>query len=182
MATCSSAAWRRGSTPGRFASSMTARVRLSAAGRWTSTPRTARSSASSATARSRRPKADTFPGVRQVLLALLSFSFAAAAAAADVHVLISAGFYRAYSELAPAFERASGHRLVTARGPSMGDSPEAIPARLARGERADVVVLEGGSADELGKNGLVRLDSKVLLALAQTGLVVRAGAPVPDIG
>src|SRR3954467_7419746 len=124
MATCSSAAWRRGSTPGRFASSMTAPARLSAAGRWTSTARTARSSASSATARSRRPKAETFPGVRQVLVALLSFSFAAAAAAAaDVHVLISAGFYRAYSELAPAFERASGHRLGAARGPRAGGSP-----------------------------------------------------------
>ncbi|HYS74815.1 MAG TPA: ABC transporter substrate-binding protein, partial [Burkholderiales bacterium] len=54
--------------------------------------------------------------------------------------MISAGFYRVYAELGPAFERASGHRLVTTRGPSMGDSPEAIPTRLARGETADVVI------------------------------------------
>jgi molybdate transport system substrate-binding protein len=54
------------------------------------------------------------------------------ASAADVHVMISAGFYVVYSELGPAFERASGHRLATTRGPSMGDSPEAIPTRLAR--------------------------------------------------
>ena len=33
-----------------------------------------------------------------------------------------------------AFEKATGHRLITVRGPSMGDSPEAIPTRLARGE------------------------------------------------
>ena len=70
--------------------------------------------------------------------------------AADVHVMISAGFYGVYAELAPTFERASGHRLVTMRGPSMGDSPEAIPTRLARGEDADVVILDGGAADELG--------------------------------
>jgi molybdate transport system substrate-binding protein len=57
-----------------------------------------------------------------------------AASAAEVQVMISAGFYGAYSELAPAFERASGHHLVTTRGPSMGDSPESIPSRLARGE------------------------------------------------
>src|SRR5437016_9203332 len=57
---------------------------------------------------------------------------AGVASAADVHVMISAGFYEVYSELSPAFERASGHHLVTTRGPSMGDSPEAIPARLAR--------------------------------------------------
>jgi molybdate transport system substrate-binding protein len=105
-----------------------------------------------------------------------------AASAADVHVMISAGFHGVYSELGPAFERASGHRLVTTRGPSMGDSPEAIPARLARGEAADVVILDGGAADELGKRGLVRADSKIDLASSQIGMVVRAGAAKPDIG
>ncbi|MGZ5570998.1 MAG: substrate-binding domain-containing protein [Usitatibacter sp.] len=107
---------------------------------------------------------------------------AGAASAADVHVMISAGFYGVYSELAPTFERASGHHVVTTRGPSMGDSPEAIPARLARGEAADVVILDGAAADELGRRGLVRTDSKVELARSQIGMVVRAGAPKPDIG
>src|SRR3979490_2817890 len=96
--------------------------------------------------------------------------------------MISAVFYGVYSELAPAFERASGHHLVTIRGPSMGDSPEAIPARLARGEAADVVILDGGAADELGKQGLVRSDSKVDLARSLIGMVVRNGAEKPDIG
>src|ERR1700676_211280 len=107
---------------------------------------------------------------------------AGAAPAANVHVMISAGFYGAYSELGPAFERASGHHLVTTRGPSMGDSPEAIPARLARGEAADVVILDGGAADELGKRGLVRPDSKIELARSLIGMVVRAGEAKPDIG
>jgi molybdate transport system substrate-binding protein len=75
----------------------------------------------------------------------------------------------------------TGHRLLTTRGPSTGDSPEAIPTRLARGEPTDVVILEGGSADELGRNGFVRTDSRIVLAGAQTGLMVRKGAPVPDI-
>ena len=105
-----------------------------------------------------------------------------AASAADVQVMISSGFHGVYSELAPAFERASGHHLVTIRGPSMGDSPEAIPARLARGEAADVVILDGGAADELGKRGLVRSDSKVELARSLIGMVVRSGAEKPDIG
>ena len=64
----------------------------------------------------------------------------------------------------------------------MGDSPEAIPARLARGEAADVVILDGKAADELAKRGLLRADSKVELALSQVGMVVRAGAAKPDIG
>ena len=102
--------------------------------------------------------------------------------AAEVHVMISAGFYGVYAELGPAFERASGHRLITTRGPSMGDSPEAIPTRLARGETADVVILDGGSADELAKRGLVRAGTKVDLARSQIGMVVRAGVAKPNIG
>src|SRR5438552_18322552 len=92
-----------------------------------------------------------------------------AASAADVHVMISAGFYGVYSELGPAFERASSHRLITTRGPSLGDSPEAIPTRLGRGETADVVILDGGSADELGRRGVVRAASKVELARSLIG-------------
>jgi molybdate transport system substrate-binding protein len=63
----------------------------------------------------------------------------------------------------------------------MGDSPEAIPTRLARGEAADVVILDGGAADELGKRGLVRADSKTELARSLIGMVVREGAAKPDI-
>src|SRR6476469_6863157 len=75
----------------------------------------------------------------------------AAAIAGDVRVMTSAAFYSTYEELGPAFERATGHHLVTTRGPSMGDSPEAIPNRLARGEAVDVVILDGSAADELGR-------------------------------
>jgi molybdate transport system substrate-binding protein len=106
---------------------------------------------------------------------------AQAANAADVHVMISSGFHGAYSELAPVFERVTGNHLITTRGPSMGDSPEAIPARLSRGESADVVILDGGAADELGKRGLVQTDSKVELARSLIGMVVREGAEKPDI-
>ena len=115
-------------------------------------------------------------------LGVAAVFIAGAASAADIHVMISAGFYRVYAELGPAFEHASGHRLVTTRGPSMGDSPEAIPTRLARGETADVVILDGGAADELGRRGLVRAGSKVELARSLIGMVVRAGAAKPDIG
>ena len=114
-------------------------------------------------------------------LGLAALVIAGAASAADVYVMISAGFYGVYSELGPAFERASSHRRLTTRGPSMGDSPEAIPARLARGETADVVILDGGAADELGRRGVVRAASKVDLARSLIGMV-RSGAAKPDIG
>src|SRR6266853_2111832 len=108
------------------------------------------------------------------MLGLAALLTVGAASAADVHVMISAGFYGVYSELGPAFERASGHHLVTTRGPSLGDSPEAIPTRLARGEAADVVILDGGSADELARRGLLQAASKILLARSLVGMVVRA--------
>lgn len=115
-------------------------------------------------------------------LALAAFFVSGTACAADVRVMISAGFYRVYFELGPAFERSTGHRLLTTRGPSMGDSPESIPARLARGEPADVLIMDGGAADELLKKGLARAGSKVELAGSMVGMVVRAGAAKPDIG
>src|SRR5258706_10234023 len=116
------------------------------------------------------------------MVGVAALLMAGAASAADVHVMISAGFYGVYSELGPAFGRSSGHHLVTVRGPSMGDSPEAIPTRLARGEAADVVILDGAAADELATRGLARAQSKAVLALSQIGMVVRAGAERPDIG
>jgi len=116
------------------------------------------------------------PGLGVALLLI-----AGTASAADVRVMISAGYFKVYAELGPAFERATGHHLITVRGPSMGDSPEAIPARLARGEAADVVIMDGAAADELGAKGLVRVGSKVELALSQIGMVVRAGAAQPKI-
>jgi molybdate transport system substrate-binding protein len=114
-------------------------------------------------------------------IAVVALLMAGRASAADVRVMISAGFYGVYSELGPAFERASGHHLVTTRGPWMGDSPEAIPTRLARGEAADVVILDGSAADELVRRELVRADSKVELARSLIGMAVRAGTEKPDI-
>jgi molybdate transport system substrate-binding protein len=118
----------------------------------------------------------------RLLLAAAAMALPHTAFAADVRVMISAGFYHVYAELGPAFERASGHHLITTRGPSMGDSPETIPTRLARGEAADVVILDGGATDRLSSAGLLRADSKVTLARSLIGMVVKAGAPKPDIG
>ena len=104
------------------------------------------------------------------------------ALASDVTVMISAGFYGVYQQLAPLFESATGNKLITIRGPSIGDSPEAIPTRLSKGQQADVVILDGESAESLGKRGLIKLDSITVLAQSQIGSAVKLGADKPDIG
>jgi molybdate transport system substrate-binding protein len=104
-----------------------------------------------------------------------------AASAADIKVMISAGFFSVYKELGPAFEKSTGHKLVTIRGPSVGDSPEAIPTRLARGEEADVVIMDGVGVDLLEQRDLARPGSRMPLAESFIGMVVRAGQPKPDI-
>ncbi len=65
------------------------------------------------------------------LLALSTLLCAGQARGEDLRVVISAGFFGVYAELGPAFEKATGHRLITVRGPSSG---EPVAAVVARGE------------------------------------------------
>ena len=116
-----------------------------------------------------------------VIVCLAAALAARAAPAADIKVMISAGFFNVYRELGPAFEKSTGHKLVTTRGPSVGDSPEAIPTRLARGEEADVLIMDGHGADILDARGMTRPGSRMPLAESFIGMVVRAGQPKPDI-
>jgi molybdate transport system substrate-binding protein len=115
---------------------------------------------------------------------LLSSTVVAAAnvQAAELHVMSSGGFTAAYKTLGPKFTASTGNTLDTILGPSMGKSPEAIPNRLERGEPADVVIMVGYALDDLIKQGKVIPGSRVELADSRIGMVVRDGAPKPDIG
>jgi molybdate transport system substrate-binding protein len=101
--------------------------------------------------------------------------------AAVVTVVSSGGFAMAYRELASEFERTTGNTLVTSWGPSMGNTSEAVPTRLQRGEPIDVVIMVGYALGDLIKEGKVIADSRVDLARSSIGVAVRAGAPKPDI-
>ena len=57
---------------------------------------------------------------------------AGTASAAEIRVMISGGLSAAYNALVPEFERATGHKVITAYGPSMGTTQNAIPVRLER--------------------------------------------------
>jgi molybdate transport system substrate-binding protein len=104
-----------------------------------------------------------------------------AAGAAEVRVMISGGLSAAYNVLVPEFERQTGNKVLTAYGPSMGTTVNAIPVRLERGEPADVLIMVGYALGDLVKNGKVIADSRVDLVKSPIGLAVKAGAPHPDI-
>ncbi len=113
--------------------------------------------------------------------AALSLWLAGAAQAAEVHVMISGGLSAAYNALVPEFEKATGNKVVTAYGPSMGTTVNAIPVRLSRGEPADVLILVGYALDDLIKQGKAVSGSKVDLVNSKIGVAVKSGAPKPDI-
>src|SRR5687768_16639900 len=120
-----------------------------------------------------------FRAVALVLAAVVSLS--GAASAAEVRVMISGGLAEAYKALVPEFEKATGHTVLTARGPSMGTTQNAIPVRLARGEVADVLIMVGYALEDLTKQGKVVAGSSVDLVKSPIGVAVKSGTPKPDI-
>jgi len=116
-----------------------------------------------------------------VLGGLGAFLLAGAASAAEVRVMISGGLTAAYKALVPEFERATGHTVLTAYGPSMGTTTNAIPVRLERGEPADVLIMVGYALDDLASKGKVISDSRVELVKSPIGVAVKSGTPKPDI-
>jgi molybdate transport system substrate-binding protein len=122
------------------------------------------------------------PNFRNVAIGVaLTLWLAGAAHAAEVHVMISGGLSAAYNALVPEFEKATGNKVVTAYGPSMGTTVNAIPVRLGRGEPADVLILVGYALDDLIKQGKAVPGSKVDLVNSKIGIAVKAGGPKPDI-
>ena len=112
---------------------------------------------------------------------IAGLAFSVAATAAEVRVMISGGLTAAYKELVPEFERATGHKVLTAYGPSMGTTQNAIPMRLERGEPADVLIMVGYALKDLSDKGKVVAGSSVDLVKSPIGVAVKSGTPKPDI-
>src|ERR1700716_1688292 len=121
-------------------------------------------------------------GFRAFVFGLFSvLSLAGSASAAEVRVMISGGLSAAYDALVPEFERLTGNKVLTAHGPSMGTTVNAIPIRLERGEPADVLIMVGYALGDLVNKGKVVADSRIDLVKSPIGIAVKSGAPKPDI-
>src|SRR5256885_1639898 len=102
---------------------------------------------------------------------------AGVADAVEIKVIGSPGFREAYTELVPAFEKATGHHVVTIWG-----GVNEVANRVAGGETADIVILPVAQIDDLLKQGKLVAGSRTDVAKSGVGIAIRAGAPKPDIG
>jgi molybdate transport system substrate-binding protein len=75
----------------------------------------------------------------------------------------------------PEFEKA-GHKVVVEN-----DTVGALTKRIEGGEAFDVAVLTPAAIDDLTKKGKLADGSKTVLARVGVGVMVKAGAPAPDI-
>ncbi|RXX50212.1 molybdenum ABC transporter substrate-binding protein, partial [Enterobacter cloacae] len=94
--------------------------------------------------------------VRSGLTGLVIPATRAGALAQEVAVMISGGFKAALEKPAPQYEARTGDLTVLIPGPSMGQTPQAIPNRLARGAKADVVIMVDDALAHLAKDRMVK--------------------------
>lgn len=127
-----------------------------------------------------------FIAAARIALACLALSYGLLAAfeaqAADLIVVSSGGFAEAFKTLATRYEAQGPDRHVQRLfGPSMGTTPGAVPARLARGEALDVVIMVEPALDDLMARGRLLPGSKVRLALSKIACAVPGGASRPSL-
>ncbi len=91
--------------------------------------------------------------------------------------ILSAGAAQAVTErLIEGFKRETGNEVSADFG-AVG----AMKAKLAAGDRADVIILTQPMIDELIATGAVKAGSRFDLGRVGTGVAVRAGSAVPDV-
>jgi molybdate transport system substrate-binding protein len=99
------------------------------------------------------------------------------ARAAEIRVISSNALKATLEELAPAFEQASGHKLVLAFG-----AAAPLKTDIEKGATFDVALLNAAGIDDLIKQGRLAAATRADLARSGIGVAVRKGAPAPDIG
>jgi molybdate transport system substrate-binding protein len=106
----------------------------------------------------------------------LNFCMSATAIAAEIKVLTAGAFKPVVLALVPDFEKQSGHKVVVDN-----DTAGALKKRIEGGEAFDVAVITPAVVDDLAARGKIIGGSKVNLATVGVGVVVKEGAPKPDV-
>ena len=98
------------------------------------------------------------------------------ATAAEIKVLTAGAFKQVVLALVPDFEKQSGHRVTVDN-----DTAGGLKKRIEGGEAFDVAVITPGVVDDLIAKGKIAAGSRINLASVGVGVVVKEGAPKPDV-
>ena len=115
----------------------------------------------------------TLLGVAMVLMAA---GAPRGAAAAEIKVLTAGAFKQVLLVLVPDFEKQTGHK-VTVENDTVG----ALTKRIEGGEVFDLAVLTPAAVNDLSTKGKFVAGSRTNLGRVGVGVVVKEGAPKPDI-
>ena len=105
-----------------------------------------------------------------------AIGMAQSAAAAEIKVLTTGAFKQVVVALVPEFEKATGHKVVLDNG-TVGQ----LQKRVDDGEAFDVLVLSPKGIEDYIKSGKIAAGSNANLAKVGVGVMVKEGAPKPDI-
>lgn len=96
--------------------------------------------------------------------------------AVEITVLSTQATEKAYAELVPQFEKATGHIVKTTFTGTLD-----AKKRIAAGEAFDLLIMSSPDIDAFVTSGTLERGSRVDLAKSGVGVGVKAGAPKPDI-
>jgi len=106
----------------------------------------------------------------------LSLALGAGSRAAEIKVLASNGVKTVLEELAPQFEKSTGHKLAFRFAPAAD-----LKGQIEKGEAFDVAILTTALIDDLIKQGKLAPATRADVAKSGAGVAIRKGAPKPDI-
>jgi molybdate transport system substrate-binding protein len=109
-------------------------------------------------------------------LAALVIWFVMPVQAAEITVLAGMGVISGVSDLAPAYEKLTGHTVTV-----KFEQAAALNAMINSGAQADIAALQPEQVDDLIKQGKMVAGTKTNFAQAGVGVAVRTGASRPDI-
>lgn len=113
---------------------------------------------------------------RMAVIALFCLAQTAVASAAEIKVFSTIGVQSALEELTPQFEKATGNKLAITWG-----TAAMMVKRVRGGDSADLYVLTSQSLDALVKDGKTTAATDATFASSSMAMVVKKGAPKPDI-
>ena len=111
-----------------------------------------------------------------ILAAVLGLAVPPQAGAAEIKVLTAGAFRQVVLALVPDFEKQTGHKVTVDNG-----TAGQLKKRIEAGEAFDVAVITPAVVDDLTGKGKIAAGSRINVASVGVGIMVKEGAPRPDV-